>query len=247
MAGRAPVAIRFYGTRGYVEEKSRRHRHHSAFVVESRGFRLLCDFGETNEGRLAEIAPDAIWISHAHPDHGGGLREGTDLPVYASAATARILRDLPVRRWRVLPPGKAARVGPLRLTPLPVLHSLRCPCLAARIAAEGKVIVYSGDLVAFRDEDALSGADLYIGDGSTLTRPLVRRHSSGRLFGHTTVRAQFGWLGRQGVPRAVFSHFGSEAIRMGDRELASRLRRLGAEKAPACSVELAHDGAELLL
>jgi ribonuclease BN (tRNA processing enzyme) len=217
-------------------------------VIEAGGFRLLCDFGETNAGRLGEIAPDAIWISHAHPDHAGGLREGTSLPVYATQTTFEILRDLPVGDWRVLAPGREARIGPLRLTPHEVVHSLRCPCAAARIVAGGRVLVYSGDVVSILDEEAaLSGADLYVGDGSTLTRPLVRRHSSGALFGHTTVRAQLGWLARRRVPRAVFSHFGSEAIRMGDRDLASRLRRLAAEKAPGCEVTLAWDGAEIQL
>src|SRR5215831_1992408 len=106
------MRLTFYGTRGYVEEKSRRHRHHSAFVIEQDGFRLLCDFGETNKGRLAEIAPDAIFISHAHPDHGLGLAEGTKLPVYASEDTIGILKHLPVTRWQLLQPEREVRIGP---------------------------------------------------------------------------------------------------------------------------------------
>ena len=75
------------------------------------------------------------------------------------------------------------------------MHSVRCPGIAARIATDGFTLVYAGDIVAFEDADAaLSGADLYIGDGSTLTGSLVRRHQSGALIGHTTVRAQLGWL-----------------------------------------------------
>ena len=31
------------------------------------------------------------------------------------------------------------------------------------------------------------GAEIYVGDGSTLTGSLVRRHSSGALLGHTTM------------------------------------------------------------
>lgn len=246
VASRNGATLRFYGTRGYVEERSRRHRHHSAFVVEASGFRLLCDFGQTLCGRLREIEPDAIWISHAHPDHAGGLSEGTELPVYASRITAGILRDLPVRRWKMVDPGRGVRIGPFRLTAHEVVHSLRCPCSAARIALSGSAILYSGDIVAFRDEAAaLSAIDLYIGDGSTLTRPLVRRHRSGALLGHTTVRAQLGWLARRKVPRAVFTHFGSEPIRMGDRKLRSLLRRMAAEKAPGCDVSVADDGAEI--
>jgi len=237
--------IRFFGTRGYVEAKSRRHRHHSAFTVESSGFRLLCDFGQTNRGRLADIAPDAIFLSHAHPDHALGLADGTDAPVYASDDTIRILANMPVRSWRPLAPGRFHSVGPFRLAAYPVVHSIRCPCVAARIEVGGRTLVYSGDVVAFEDEEsALSGADLYVGDGSTLVRPLVRRHSSGALMGHTTVRAQLGWLGRRRIGRAIFSHFGTGPIELGDRELGRRLRSLAAAKAPGCEVRNAFDGAE---
>jgi ribonuclease BN (tRNA processing enzyme) len=212
------IELRFFGTRGYVKARSRRHRHHSAFTVEISGFRLLCDFGETNAGRLAELAPDAIFISHAHPDHAFGLAEGTDKPVYAAEETIRILRHLPVRNWRALVPGRRRTIGPFRLAPFPVVHSIRCPCAAARIEVAGRTLAYSGDIVSFEDEaSALTGADLYIGDGSTLVSPLVRRHRSGALIGHTTVRAQLGWLARRNIGRAVFSHFGTGPIELGDR------------------------------
>ena len=64
---------------------------------------------------------------------------------------------------------------------------------------------------------ALSGADLYVGDGSTLKGSLVRRHATGALMGHTTVRAQLGWLAKYGISRAVFSHFGTARSEMGSR------------------------------
>jgi ribonuclease BN (tRNA processing enzyme) len=242
------IRIHFYGTRGYVEEKSRRHRHHAAFVVSFEGFRLLCDFGQTNQGRLAEISADAIFISHAHPDHGWGLKEGTDLPVYASAITIEILEDLPVSSWRPLDPRRPVAIGPFELTAYPVVHSVRCPCVAGRIRAGRSILVYSGDIISFEDEEAaLRGCDLYVGDGSTLVRPLVRRHPSGQLMGHTTVRAQLSWMERRRIPRAIFSHFGKGPIEMGDRELGKKIRSLAAEKAPACRVAIAHDDAEFEL
>jgi ribonuclease BN (tRNA processing enzyme) len=106
--------------------------------------------------------------------------------------------------------------------------------------------VYSGDIVAFEEpEAALAGADLYVGDGSTLTESLVRRHPSGTLIGHTTVRAQLGWLARHGVLRAVFSHFGAGPIEMGETALREALEKLAAANPPGCAVTAAHDGLEL--
>ena len=128
----------------------------------------------------------------------------------------------------------------------PTIHSVRCPSVGARIAVEGLTLVYSADVVAFEDpEAALSGADFYVGDGSTLTGSLVRRHSSGVLIGHTTVRAQLGWLARHGILRAAFSHFGKDPIAMGEEALAEALGRLAAANPPGCAVTAASDGLEL--
>lgn len=245
------MRIHFYGTKGYVEAKSRSHSGHSAFTVEAGGFRLLCDFGQNRKGRLGKIAPDAIFVSHGHPDHAWGLAEGTDAPVLASEDTHRLVAEYPLASRVVLPPETPAEIGPFRVTAYPVVHSIRCPGIAARIETPEGVVVYSGDVVSFESAEAaaraLGGADTYVGDGSTLTRPIVRRHKSGVLIGHTTVRAQLGWLAKAGVRRAVFSHFGEGPIAMGDRDLARAIEGLAREKAPGCEVLVARDGATITL
>lgn len=243
------MLLRFFGTKGYVDAASRSHAGHSAFTIEAAGFRLLCDFGENRRGRLAAIAPDAVFVSHAHPDHAWGLSEGTDVPVLASEATHTLLSEFPIAtRVRALP-GVAQTLGPFRLSTFDVVHSIRCPCIAARIETPEGTIAYSGDIVSFataadRDE-VLAGADAYVGDGSTLTASLVRRHGSGVLVGHTTIRAQLGWLGKAGVPQAVFSHFGEAPIAMGDRSLKSAIEELARKSAPECRTVVARDGLEI--
>ena len=242
------MRLRFYGTKGYIEESSPEHSGHAAFVLEAMGFRLLCDFGQNQRGTLRRISPDAVFVSHAHPDHAWGLEEGTAAPVYASAVTHDLLGRMPIESRVVLSPGEPLEVGPFRLTALAVMHSIRCPCVAARIEVDGFTLVYSGDIVAFEDPDAaLAGADLYIGDGSTLKGAMVRRHESGALIGHTTVRAQLGWLVRRGVPQAIFSHFGREPIEMGQEALQSALEELARANPPGCRVTAAHDGLEVEL
>ena len=238
------MKLHFYGTKGYVDESSSSHSGHSAFTIEADGFRLLCDFGENRLGLLEEIRPDAIFVSHAHPDHSWGLGEGTHAPVYASAITHDLTAKFPLGDRIVLEPGKRVRVGPFRLTAFPVVHSTRCPGVAARLEVSGHVVVYSGDVVAFEaPAEALADARLYVGDGSTLTASLVRRQPGGALVGHTTVRAQLGWLAKAGVPRAVFSHFGTGPIELGDEALEAALTELAAERAPGCEVSAARDGA----
>lgn len=238
------MKLHFYGTKGYVDESSPSHSGHSAFTIEADGFRLLCDFGENRLGLLEEIRPDAIFVSHAHPDHSWGLEEGSSAPVFASAITHELTAKFPLGDRIVLEPGKRVRVGPFRLTAFPVVHSIRCPGVAARLEVSGHVVVYSGDIVAFEaPAEALADARLYVGDGSTLTASLVRRQPGGALVGHTTVRAQLGWLAKAGVPRAVFSHFGTGPIELGDEALEAALTELAAERAPGCEVSAARDGA----
>jgi ribonuclease BN (tRNA processing enzyme) len=238
------VKLRFYGTKGYVEESSPAHAGHSAFTIEADGFRLLLDFGENRRGLLKKIRPNAIFVSHAHPDHSWGLEEGTTAPVHASAITHELLAKFPIGNRVVLEPRKRIRVGPFRLTPFPVVHSVRCPCIAVRLEVSGRTLAYSGDIVAFeRPEEALDGVEIYVGDGSTLKSNLVRRHPSGALIGHTTVRAQLGWLAKSGVPRAVFSHFGKGPIEMGEEALEEAIGVLASERAPGCRVSAARDGA----
>jgi ribonuclease BN (tRNA processing enzyme) len=240
------VRLHFYGTKGYVEDSSADHAGHSAFTVEAGGFRLLCDFGENRRGLLAEIRPDAIFVSHAHPDHAWGLEEGTAAPVHASAVTHELLAKMPIENRILLEPGRAVRAGPFRLTAMPVVHSVRCPGIGVRLEVGGRTLVYSGDLVSFDDPDrALESADVYVGDGSTLTGSLVRRHPSGMLLGHTTVRAQLGWLAKRGISRAVFSHFGKEAIAMGEEDLREALANLVSERLPGAEVTAARDGLTL--
>jgi ribonuclease BN (tRNA processing enzyme) len=240
------MRLHFYGTKGYVEERSRAHSGHSAFTVEASGFRLLCDFGQNRKGLLEKIRPDAIFVSHAHPDHAWGLEEGTDVPVHASAITHEITRDLPIENRVTLEPERTVSAGPFRLTVFPVIHSVRCPCIAVRIESAGLVLVYSGDIISFeRPESALSGADAYIGDGSTLRGSLVRRHRTGALMGHTTVSAQLEWLGKYGIRWAIFSHFGKGPIEMGEPALKEALADLARTKAPRCRVGAARDGLEL--
>jgi ribonuclease BN (tRNA processing enzyme) len=237
------MRLHFYGTKGYVDESSAAHTGHSAFTVETEGFRLLCDFGENRRGLLAKIRPDAIFVSHAHPDHAWGLQEGTPAPVHASAVTHDLTAKMPIETRVILEPGRGVRAGPFRLTAMPVVHSVRCPGIGVRIEVSGRTLTYSGDVVSFEDPDeALAGADVYVGDGSTLTGSLVRRHPSGALLGHTTVRAQLGWLAKRGIGRAVFSHFGKEAIAMGEEALREALAKLVSERLPGAEVTAARDG-----
>jgi hypothetical protein len=81
--------------------------------------------------------------------------------------------------------------------------------------------------------------DLYIGDGASLVRPIIRKRRGWRI-GHTTIRAQLGWCAAEGVRRAIFTHCGSGVVRADGRRLSARLRHLASEY--GVDAHIAYDG-----
>jgi phosphoribosyl 1,2-cyclic phosphodiesterase len=136
-------------------------------------------------------------------------------------------------------------LGGIRLEAFPVEHSLRAPAVGYRIEAGGAAVFYVPDLVSIDDErEALAGLDVYVGDRAAIGRSIVRRRD-GRRIGHASIRVQLDWCAAAGVPRAVFTHCGSEIVKGDARRVAARVRALGDEQ--GVRAEIAHDGLELEL
>jgi phosphoribosyl 1,2-cyclic phosphodiesterase len=114
-----------------------------------------------------------------------------------------------------------------------------------RVTAGRAAIFYAPDLVSIVDEkEALSGLDLYVGDGAAVTRSIVRRRD-GRAIGHASIQAQLERCACAGVRRAVFTHCGSEIVKGDARTTAAEVRTLGRER--GIDARIAHDGLELAL
>ena len=98
---------------------------------------------------------DGILISHAHMDHTGLLdRSQPEIPVYASTGTSKMMlagklfaRQIGIDQDRHQPVEAETpiTVGNFRITGFPVDHSI-FGCLAFLIEADGKSILYTGDL-----------------------------------------------------------------------------------------------------
>jgi phosphoribosyl 1,2-cyclic phosphodiesterase len=228
----------FLGTRGEIDLRSRRHRRHSALMIQRGAARVMIDCGADWLDVLDSLSPTAIVLTHAHPDHAGGLARGAPCPVYATSATLVLVRRFPIQNPRTL--AARTRINELRFETFPVEHSVRAPAVGFRIAAHTHYLFYAPDVAAIRDRRAaLKGVDLYVGDGASIRRPIIR-HRGNALIGHASIIEQLGWCNEAGVRQAVFTHCGSPIVGGDAREVGTLVRRLGMEL--GINARLARDG-----
>jgi ribonuclease BN (tRNA processing enzyme) len=87
------MKLTFLGTKGYIDPSSRRHRMHSSMLVSYLGRQVMVDCGSTWRGKIDTVNPDAIVLTHFHPDHAAGIFDGVPCPVYAALETWDRVKD----------------------------------------------------------------------------------------------------------------------------------------------------------
>jgi len=171
--------------------------------------------------------PAAIVLTHAHPDPAGGLGDGAASPVYATDVVWAAIGRYPIERREVVAPRRPYRVGSFRLEAFPVEHSLRAPAVGYRIEAGRAEIFYAPDL----------GRDPRPPGGAGRPRPLRRWRRRDHPRDHPPAGRQgdrprlhpspANWCAANHVPRAVFTHCGSEIVKGDAPAVAARVEALG--------------------
>jgi phosphoribosyl 1,2-cyclic phosphodiesterase len=240
--GARKIELVFLGTRGEIKTRSRRHRRHSALLVKHARARIMIDCGTDWLKAHVKVAPSAIVLTHAHDDHAAGLASGALCPVYATADTWKRIDRFPIADRRVIEPRVTFAISGVSFEAFEVQHSLRAPAVGYRIGA-GATVFYVPDVAAICDQRAvLEGVVLYIGDGATVTRSMVRRRDH-VLIGHAPIAAQLAWCAQEGVREAIFTHCGSGIVKSDARKMAARIADLGEVHGVAASI--AYDGLTL--
>jgi len=234
------VKLAFFGTRGEIEARTALHRMHSCLMVEGR---ILIDCGADWLGKLRTLRAEAVVLTHAHLDHAGGLKHGAPCPVYATPRTWDGLKRYPIRERETIIPRRPMRIGNIEFEAFSVEHSLIAPAVGYRITSGAVAIFYVPDLVSIRERhEALSGIQLYVGDGASIIRPILR-HKDGVPIGHASVRDQLDWCRDEGVSRAVITHCGSQIVKADACTATARIQALGRER--RVQVRIAYDGLQL--
>jgi len=130
----------------------------------------------------------------------------------------------------------------IQLEAFPVIHSLIAPAVGYRISTQAVSIFYVPDVADIQERSrVLSGIRLYVGDGASITRPLLRVRGK-TIIGHTSVRDQLDWCRERAIKQAVITHCGSQIVRGGPAAI-DRIKALGKER--GVDVLVAYDGLEI--
>ena len=239
------MKITFLGTRGNIEARTDRHQRHTSMLVSYYGKNVMIDAGEDWLGHVEEVGPDAIVITHSHPDHVWGLKKGAPCPVWAPEIAWEEMGSYPIEDKQTIAHRQPVDVFGIEFEAFPVEHSTVAPAVGYRITAGEVVIFYSPDVVYIENRsEALAGARIYVGDGATITRSMVRLRGE-RLVGHAPVRTQLTWCRKEDVPRAVFTHCGYGIVGDNEKEAAAKVDALALER--GVDAEIAYDGMEIIL
>ena len=144
-----------------------------------------------------------------------------------------------------MPLRRAALIGGLRFSAVPVQHSIRAPAVGYRVSANGCSFFYLPNVAELPEaSDALRRIDVYIGDGSAIGRSMVRR-KRGEWVGHAPIVRQLDWCAKAHVGRVVFTHCGSPIVRATSRTMDALAGQLSREY--SLDVRIARDGDTLYL
>jgi phosphoribosyl 1,2-cyclic phosphodiesterase len=237
------MKLTFLGTRGNIKYRNKWHYFHASLLVQQAKTRILIDCGEDWRDIILKnpYKAQAIFITHAHSDHAGGLVDGAPCPVYATQDSWQIMRSYAIQERHVVKKQQPIQIGSLKIEAFIVDHSLRAPAVGYRISTKDISFFYVPDLIKIHDQKtALRDVHVYIGDGAIVTRTILERERDHVMIGHTPIEKQLQWCKKERVERMIVTHCGSEIVKHDEETMREIVENLGQKY--GVSVCIAYDG-----
>jgi ribonuclease BN (tRNA processing enzyme) len=239
------MKLQFLGTKGYIDISSKKHKMHSSILFSYKNCRVMIDCGESFLKKIKDISPDFIVITHAHPDHAWGLKNGAPCPVFATEEAWNNM-DFPIRKKKIMPLRKKIKIGPFIFEAFPVIHSIRCQAVGYKIQAGKKKIFFVPDVVYIENiKEAFKDILFYIGDGATIYRNMVRRSKKTKeLFGHATIKSQLTWCRKNKVSKMIITHCGKDVVK-NEKKAKEIIEKMARDR--GVEVKIAYDKMVLII
>lgn len=195
------MQIKILGTRGEIKPRAPRHANHSGILIDSK---LMFDVGEE---KFLREKPEAIFITHLHPDHAFFVRENEPRITEAKIFAPEICRGYP--QVKII--SESIKIDEYKIIPLPTIHSKNVKSQSYLIKTAGKKILYTGDMIWIKKEywKFLKNLDLVITEGSFMREGgMVQRDEFGLLWGHQGIPDLIKFFSRF-TRHIIITHFGS--------------------------------------
>jgi len=236
--------IKFYGTKGYIEEENDEHKYHTCILLSLNDTNILLDYGERHPEEIKERI-DVVLNSHRHIDHICPEISNFVCPLYISKETLnRVDFSLP-EDARIYEARKAFSIGNIKIITYPVYHSIRAPMHIFKIETDDLAIGVMTDFLAFEEvedeEFFYPNLDIVIIDGSSITKDLRRwKEDHNLIFGHKSVIHQIERIRDrcEKNPIIILTHIGREGIEWGDLQILQYLH----ERFAGMHIYIAKDG-----
>lgn len=247
------MKLTFLGTRGNITRRNKYHYYHSSLLINHKRTKILIDCGSDwlNIARKAEHKPNAIFITHAHPDHSGGLVNGSNCEVYATKDGWKTIKNYKIDKEfrKILKIQKPITIGKIKIVAFKVDHSLNAPAVGYKISDfknNNLSFFYVPDLIKIHEQkEALSGVQIYIGDGAIVARTLLEHKRNHKKIGHTSIEKQLKWCKKEKIKQAIITHCGSEIVKHDEHKMREIVSNLGQKL--GVNVKIAYDGMIIFL
>ncbi len=242
------MKLTFLGTKGYIKIKKKLHKMHTSLLISDNKYKIMIDCGEDWLKKLKKIKPDFILLTHAHPDHAFGLKNGADCPIYATKNTFKGIKTFPLSKeqQKVISIEKPFKIGSITFTPFSVQHSVLYPAIGYKISKNKKCFFYVPDVLWIKKrKKAFQNISFYIGDGATIKGNLVRKDKKTQeLYGHANIRQQLTWCKKEKIKKMIITHCGSDIVGQNEKTALTEIKKYAKER--EVDVEIAYDGKHFL-